>query len=86
MPDSRGDNRSWLISTLLTLICMGLLAGRTSLAAHHGTLPRALAIDGKYISDLLLSLPLAPLKASPPPAPPFCLRDRRPWARSDRTA
>lgn len=114
VPDPRADNRSWPISTLLTLICIGLLAGRKSLASihrygqrltqqqrgwldflpkpqgrpgrrapsykalynllvlldpntladtlndwlafHHGTLPRALAIDGKYIRDLLLTL------------------------------
>ena len=113
VPDPRAGNRSWPISTLLTLICMGLFAGRTSLAAihrygqfltpqqrgwlnflpklrgrpgrrapsykalynllgqldpndladtlnawlaaHHGTLPRALALDGKYIRDLLLT-------------------------------
>jgi len=114
VPDPRAGNRSWPISSLLALICMGLLAGRKSLAsiqrygqwltpkqrawlgfprklkgrpgrrapsykalshllkkldpndladvlnawlgAHHGTLPRALALDGKYIRDLLLTL------------------------------
>jgi hypothetical protein len=29
------------------------------LAAHHGTLPRALALDGKYIRDLVLTLALS---------------------------
>lgn len=114
VPDPRSDNRSWPISSLLGLICLGLLAGRKSLAAihrygqfltqqqrewmgflpkpkgqkgrrapsykvlynllgqldpnaladalsgwlaaHHGSLPRALALDGKYVRDLLLTL------------------------------
>lgn len=117
VPDPRAGNRSWPISTLLSLVCLGLLAGRKSLssiqrygqlltqkqrvwldflpkrgalpgrrapsykalynllgqldpnelagtlntwlAAHHGTLPRALALDGKYIRDLLLTLGLS---------------------------
>ena len=126
VPDPRAGNRSWPISTLLTLICMGLFAGRTSLAAihrygqfltpqqrgwlnflpklrgrpgrrapsykalynllgqldpnaladtlngwlaaHHGTLPRALAIDGKYIRDLLLTLALSEHESGAPVA------------------
>ena len=113
VPDPRSENRSWPISSLLGLICLGLLAGRKSLAAihrygqfltqqqrewmgflpklkgqqgrrapsykvlynllgqldpnaladalngwlaaHHGSLPRALALDGKYVRDLLLT-------------------------------
>lgn len=126
VPDPRAANRSWPISTLLTLICMGLLAGRKSLAsihrygqfltqqqrgwlnfppnlkgrpgrrapsykalynllglldpntladtlnawlaAHHGTLPRALALDGKYIRDLLLTLALSEHESGAPAA------------------
>ena len=107
VPDPRRNNATWRIGTLLTLICMGLLAGRKNLAethrfgqfltqqqrewlrflpkaggvagrrapsyqalytlmkaldpdvlasalndwlaAHLGTLPRALALDGKYV-------------------------------------
>jgi hypothetical protein len=114
VPDPRRRNRTWKIGTLLTLICMGLLAGRKNLAeiyrfgqfltqkqrgwlrflpkrgglvghrapsyqalytlmkaldpdvlatalgdwlaAHHGTLPRALGLDGKYVRDLVLTL------------------------------
>ena len=126
VPDPRARNRSWPISTLLTLICMGLLAGRKNLAsihrygqfltqqqrawlnfppklkgrpgrrapsykalynllglldpntladtlngwlaAHHGTLPRALALDGKYIRDLLLTLSLSEHESGAPVA------------------
>lgn len=126
VPDPRAGNRSWPISTLLTLICIGLFAGRTSLAsihrygqfltaqqrvwlnflpklrgqpgrrapsyqalynllgaldpndlaetlndwlaAHHGTLPRALALDGKYIRDLLLTLALSEHESGAPVA------------------
>ncbi len=126
VPDPRASNRSWPISTLLTLICLGLLAGRKSLssihrygqfltqkqrvwldflpkggtlpgrrapsykalynllgkldandladtlnawlAAHHGTLPRALALDGKYVSDLLLTLGLSEHESGAPVA------------------
>jgi len=114
VPDPRRNNATWRIGTLLTLVCMGLLAGRKNLAeiqrfgqfltgqqrewlrflpkrggvagrrapsyqalytlmksldpdvlatalngwlaAHHGTLPRALALDGKYVRDLVLTL------------------------------
>ena len=35
VPDPRAGNRSWFISTLLNLICIGLFAGRTSLASIH---------------------------------------------------
>lgn len=126
VPDPRAGNRSWPISTLLSLICMGLLAGRKSLAAihrygqfltpqqrawlnflpnlrgrpgrrapsyqalyhllrlldpntladtlngwlaaHHGTLPRALALDGKYVRDLLLTLALSEHESGAPVA------------------
>ena len=126
IPDPRADNRSWPISTLLTLICMGLLAGRKNLAAihrygqfltqqqrvwlnflpnrggrpgrrapsykalynllglldpntladalndwladYHGTLPRALALDGKYIRDLILTLALSEHETGAPVA------------------
>lgn len=126
VPDPRADNRSWPISTLLTLICIGLFAGRKNLAsiyrygqfltpqqrgwlnfppklrggsgrrapsykalynllkkldpnsladalnswlaAHHGTLPRALALDGKYIHDLLLTLALSEHESGAPVA------------------
>jgi hypothetical protein len=115
--DPRAGNRSWPISALLSLICLGLLAGRKNLAAihrygqfltqaqrawlgfppklggrpgrrapsykalyhllglldpntladalggwlaaHHGSLPRALALDGKYIRELMLTLALS---------------------------
>lgn len=114
VPDPRAGNRSWPLSALLSLVCLGLLAGRKNLAAihrygqfltqqqrawldfppkpkgrpgrrapsykalyhllglldantladtlggwlaaHHGSLPRALALDGKYIRDLMLTL------------------------------
>lgn len=126
VPDPRAGNRSWPISTLLTLVTMGLLAGRKSLAAihrygqqltqqqrtwlnfppkprnlpgrkapsyqalynllgqldpnaladtlnawfaaHHGTLPRALALDGKYIRDMLLTLALSEHESGAPVA------------------
>lgn len=114
VPDPRRNNATWRIGTLLTLVCMGLLAGRKNLAeiyrfgqfltkqqrewlrflpkrgglagrrapsyqalyclmkaldpdvlakalndwlgAHIGTLSRALALDGKYVRDLVLTL------------------------------
>ncbi len=111
---ARARARSWPISTLLTLICMGLLAGFLTqqqrawlnfppklkgrpgrrapsykalynllglldpntladtlngwLAAHHGTLPRALSLDGKYIRDLLLTLSLSEHESGAPVA------------------
>lgn len=126
VPDPRRANRSWSISTLLTLICMGLLSGRKNLAeihrfgqfltqqqrewlrflpkrggvrgrrapsyqafytlmkaldpnvlaealngwlnAHHGTLPRALALDGKYVRDLVLTLALSEHESGAPVA------------------
>ena len=126
VPDPRAGNRSWPISTLLTLICMGLLAGRKNLAAihrygqfltqkqrawlnflpntqgrpgrrapsyqalyhllglldpntladalngwlaaHHGILPRALALDGKYVRDLILTLALSEHESGAPVA------------------
>jgi hypothetical protein len=126
VPDPRARNRSWPISTLLTLVCIGLFAGRNSLssiqrygqfltqkqrawldflpnfarrpgrrapsykalynllgqldpndladtlnawlAAHHGTLPRALALDGKYVRDLLLTLGLSEHESGAPVA------------------
>lgn len=126
VPDPRRSNRCWPISTLLTLICMGLLAGRKNLAeihrfgqfltaqqrqwlnflpkrggvlgrrspsyqalynllrqldadvlanalnqwlcAHHGNLPRALALDGKYVRDLVLTLALSEHESGAPVA------------------
>lgn len=114
VPDPRRNNATWKMGTLLTLICMGLLAGRKNLAeihrfgqlltqkqrewlrflpkraggfgrrapsyqalytllkaldpdvlatalntwlsAHFGTLPRALALDGKYVRNIVLTL------------------------------
>ena len=35
VPDPRADNRSWPLSTLLGLVCLGLFAGRKNLAAVH---------------------------------------------------
>lgn len=126
VPDPRRNNASWGIGTLLTLICMGLLAGRKNLAeiyrfgqfltqqqrqwlrflpkrggvtgrrapsyqalytlmraldpevlatalnewlaANHGTLPRALALDGKYVRDLVLTLALSEHETGAPVA------------------
>jgi hypothetical protein len=126
VPDPRRGNRSWPISTLLTLLCMGLLAGRKNLSeihrfgqfltqqqrewlrfrpkrggllgrrapsysalynllcqldaevlavalnawlgAHHGTLPRALALDGKYVRDRVLTLALSEHESGAPVA------------------
>lgn len=126
VPDPRRNNRCWPLSTLLTLICMGLLAGRKNLAeihrfgqflnqqqrqwldflpkprgvvgrrapsytalyhllklldpnvlatalnqwlaAHHGTLPRALALDGKYVRDLVLTVALSEHESGAPVA------------------
>lgn len=126
VPDPRRGNRCWPLSTLLTLICMGLLAGRKNiseihrfgqfltsqqrqwldflpkrsgvlgrrspsynalynllkqldpnvlatalndwLGSHHGTLPRALAIDGKYVRDTVLTLALSEHESGAPVA------------------
>ena len=126
VPDPRRVNRTWSISTLLTLLCMGLLAGRKNLAeihrfgqflnkqqrqwlgflpkrnglqgyrapsyqalynlvkqldpdalaatlnswlaSHCGTLPRALALDGKYVRDLVLTLALSEHESGAPVA------------------
>lgn len=126
VPDPRRGNRSWPLSTLLTLVCMGLLAGRKNLAeiyrfgqfltqqqrgwlgflpkgngalgrrapsyqalynllrqldpevlattlntwldSHHGILPRALALDGKYVRDLVLTLALSEHESGAPTA------------------
>jgi hypothetical protein len=126
VPDPRAKNRTWPISTLLTLICMALLAGRKHLAsihrygqfltqqqrawldflpkpkgqfgrrapsyqaiynllrlldpndladtlnhwlaANYGTLPRALALDGKYIRDRILTLALSEHETGAPVA------------------
>lgn len=38
------------------------------LAAHHGTLPRALALDGKYVRDLFLTLALSEHETGAPVA------------------
>lgn len=124
VPDPRRSNRVWPIATLLTLICMGLLAGRKNLSeifrfgqfltqqqrewlrfrrkrggvlgrrapsysalynllkqldpnvlakalsgwlgSHHGTLPRALALDGKYVRDMVLTLALSEHESGAP--------------------
>lgn len=124
VPDPRRGNRSWPIGTLLTLICMGLLAGRKNLSeiyrfgqfltqqqrewlrfrrkrdgvlgrrtpsysalysllkqldpnvlatalnswlgSHHGTLPRALALDGKYVRETVLTLALSEHESGAP--------------------
>jgi hypothetical protein len=126
VPDPRRGNRTWQIATLLTLICMGLLAGRKNLSeihrfgqfltqqqrewlrfrpkpngvlgrrapsysalynllkqldpdvlatalngwlySHHGNLPRALALDGKYVRDLVLTLALSEHESGAPVA------------------
>jgi len=126
VPDPRRGNRSWPIGTLLTLIGMGLLAGRKNLSEihrfgqfltqqqrqwlrflpkpdgklgrrapsykalynllkqldpnvladalkgwlghHQGTLPRALALDGKYVRDLVLTLALSEHESGAPVA------------------
>jgi len=126
VPDPRRNNRTWMMGTLLTLISMGLLAGRKNLAeihrfgqfltqqqrewlrflpkrgglagrrapsyqalytlmkaldpdvlatalndwlaAHLGTLPRALALDGKYVRDLVLTLALSEHETGAPVA------------------
>jgi len=126
VPDPRQDNRSWLLSALLTLVCMGLLAGRKNLSeiqrfgeflnqqqrrwlgflpkrnglpglrapsysalynllkqldpevlagalndwlwSHHGELPRALALDGKYVRELVLTLALSEHESGAPVA------------------
>ena len=126
VPDPRRNNSTWHIGTLLTLICMGLLAGRKNLAeiyrfgqfltkqqrewlhflpkrtgvigrrapsyqalynlvkqldpdvlatslnswlcAHLGTLPRALALDGKYVRDLVLTLAFSEHESGAPVA------------------
>lgn len=126
VPDPRAENRTWPISSLLGLVCLGLLAGRKNLAeihrygqfltqrqrgwlgflpnpkgrpgrrapsykalyhllghlkadtlagalngwlaAHEGSLPRALALDGKYVRDLLLTLALSEHESGAPVA------------------
>lgn len=141
VPDPRAGNRSWRISTLLTLICLGLLAGRKSLAAihrygqfltqqqrgwldfpaklrggtgrrapsykalynllgkldpndladalstwlaaHHGTLPRALALDGKYVRDLVLTLALSEHESGAPVA--ITIASKEPKSESSKT-
>jgi hypothetical protein len=141
VPDPRAGNRSWPISTLLTLICMGLLAGRKNLAsihrygqfltaqqrvwlnflpklrgrpgrrapsykalynllglldpntladtlngwlaAHHGTLPRALALDGKYIRDLMLTLALSEHESGAPVA--ITIASKEPKSEASKT-
>ena len=126
VPDPRRSNCTWPIATLLTLLCMGLLAGRKNLSeihrfgqfltqqqrewlrfrpkrngvagrrvpgysalynllkqldpnvlatalngwlySHHGDLPRALALDGKYVRDLVLTLALSEHESGAPVA------------------
>lgn len=139
--DPRAGNRSWPISTLLTLILIGLLAGRKSLAsihrygqfltpqqrvwlnflpklrgqsghrapsykalyhlfglldlnlladnlngwlaAHHGTLPRALALDGIYIHDLMLTLSLSEHESGAPVA--ITIASKEPKSEASKT-
>jgi hypothetical protein len=141
VPDPRADNRSWPISVLLSLVCLGLLAGRKSLssihrygqfltqrqrlwldflpkqdglsgrrapsykalynllglldpnvladtlnawlAAHHGTLPRALALDGKYIRDLILTLALSEHETGAPVA--VTIASKQPKSEASKT-
>jgi hypothetical protein len=141
VPDPRARNRSWPISTLLTLVCIGLFAGRNSLssiqrygqfltqkqrawldflpnfarrpgrrapsykalynllgqldpndladtlnawlAAHHGTLPRALALDGKYVRDLLLTLGLSEHESGAPVA--ITIASKQPKSEASKT-
>ena len=141
VPDPRADNRSWPISSLLSLLCLGLLAGRKNLsaihrygqfltqrqrawlgfppkpkgrpgrrapsytvlyhllglldpnmladalggwlAAHHGTLPRALALDGKYVRDLVLTLALSEHETGAPVA--VTIASKEPKSRASKT-
>jgi hypothetical protein len=131
--DPRRENRTWPLSTLLTLICMGLLAGRKNvaeihrfgqflnqqqrqwlgflpkrgglagrrapsykalyhllrkldpdkladtlndwLAARFGELPRALALDGKYVRDLILTLAFSEHESGAPVAMTIASRE-----------
>lgn len=141
VPDPRRNNATWRIATLLTLICMGLLAGRKNLAeihrfgqfltqqqrewlrflpkrgglagrrapsyqalytlmkvldpevlatalngwlaAHTGTLPRALALDGKYVRDLVLTLAFSEHETGAPVA--MTIASKEPKTESAKT-
>lgn len=141
VPDPRETNRSWRLSSLLTLICMGLLAGRKNLAEIHrygqfltqqqrgwldfcpkrggakglaapsytalynlmgkldpevlaqslerwlsehlGELPRALAIDGKYVRNLVLTLALSEHESGAPVA--ITIASREPKSEAAKT-
>lgn len=141
VPDPRRANRSWPLSTLLTLLGMGLLAGRKNLSeihrfgqfltqnqrawlgfrpktggvcgrkapsykalynllrlldpedlasaltdwlqAHHGELPRALALDGKYVRDLILTLALSEHESGAPVA--MTIASRQPKSQDAKT-
>ena len=141
VPDPRAGNRSWPLSALLALICLGLLAGRKNLAAihrygqfltrqqrawmgfppkpkgrpgrkapsyqalyhllglldpntladtlggwlaaHHGTLPRALALDGKYIRELMLTLALSEHETGAPVA--VTIASKQPKSEASKT-
>jgi hypothetical protein len=140
VPDPRKSNRSFPISSLLSLVAMGLLAGCSSLAeiqrygqflthtqrawigwptdkngksrkapsysalynllgkldahayaralsqwmqAHLGVLPRALALDGKYVRDQVLSLCLSDHETGAPVA--VALADEKPRTEDNKT-
>ena len=141
VPDPRAANRSWPISALLGLVCLGLLAGRRNLAAihryghfltrqqrawlgfppkpggrpgrrapsyqalyhllglldpntladalngwlaaHHGSLPRALALDGKYIRELVLTLAFSEHGSGAPVA--VTIASRQPKSQAAKT-
>jgi hypothetical protein len=53
------------------------------LAAHHGTLPRALALDGKYIRDLLLTLALSEHESGAPVA--ITIASKEPKSEASKT-
>lgn len=53
------------------------------LAAHHGTLPRALALDGKYIRDLLLTLALSEHESGAPVA--ITIASKEPKSETSKT-
>ena len=55
----------------------------TWLAAHHGTLPRALALDGKYIRDLLLTLALSEHESGAPVA--ITIASKQPKSEASKT-
>ncbi len=54
-------------------------------AAHHGTLPRALALDGKYIRDLLLTLALSEHESGAPVAVTIAIASKEPKSEASKT-